>query len=115
MENSPIPDALSRRHLLEGELDSTKALRIAEAYLEEERRDEAVAFLAKADAREGLEALQEEAVATGDAFLLRSVAAALGTEPGVARWRALAEAATAAGKLECAADAERQVRRDELD
>jgi hypothetical protein len=47
-------------------------------------------------------------VATGDAFLLRQTSVALGEEPGPARWRALAEAARAAGRLVAARDAERQ-------
>jgi hypothetical protein len=105
---SPIPDPLRRRHLLEEPLEPARALAVAEAYLAEERVWEAVDFLRKADARDRLAELRERAVATGDAFLLRQTSVALGEEPGPARWRALAEAARAAGRLVAARDAERQ-------
>jgi hypothetical protein len=104
---SAIPDPLRRRHLLEEPLEPARALAFAEAYLAEDRVWEAVDFLRKADARDRLGELRERAVATGDPFLLRQVSAALGEEPGRERWRALAEAARAAGKLVDARDAER--------
>ena len=110
-----IPDVLARRHLIEGELDPARALRIAEAYVAEGRPLEAVAFFEKAGARERLEALAEEAVAAGDVFLLRTVAAAQGDEPSPERWRALAEAAKAAGKLAYAREAELQSEREAED
>jgi acyl-CoA reductase-like NAD-dependent aldehyde dehydrogenase len=103
-----IPDPLKRRHLVEEDLDPARALAIAEAYLGDGRLCEAVAFLAKAEARERLEALRDEAVAMGDPFLLRQACGALGEEPGARRWQALAEAARAAGKEVQARDAERQ-------
>jgi hypothetical protein len=104
---SAIPDPLRRRILLEEPLEPARALAVAEAYLAEERVWEAVDFLRKADARERLHELRERAVASGDPFLLRQVSVALGEEPGRERWRALAEAARAAGKLVAARDAER--------
>lgn len=115
MATSMPPDPLTRRDLIERELDPAKALRIAEAYLEEDRGLEAVAFLRKAEARERLEALRDEAVSRGDSFLLREVAAALGETPSAERWRALAAAAREAGKLEYAADAEQQYEREQGD
>jgi hypothetical protein len=105
---SAIPDPLERRHLVERQLDPARALKIAEAYLAEERAQEAVAFLARAGAVDRLEALFRLAVDEGDPFLLREVAAALGREPDGASWRALAEAAAAAGKDRYAAEARRQ-------
>jgi hypothetical protein len=103
-----IPDPLERRHLVERELEPARALAIAEAYLAEERAQEAVAFLARAQATERLEALWRQAVEQGDPFLLRDVAAALGREPDVACWRALAEAAARAGKDRYASEGRRQ-------
>ena len=50
MAKSKIPDPMSRRHLIEKEMDPGAALAIAEAYLEAERCDEALAFLVKAEA-----------------------------------------------------------------
>jgi hypothetical protein len=107
MARSRIPDPLSRRHLVERELAPAQALAIAEAYLEQGRRVEALEFLRKAGARERLEALRREAVLGGDAFLLRAVAAQLGVEPDRQEWRALAEAAEAAGLGAYAAEARR--------
>jgi hypothetical protein len=105
---SAIPDPLERRHLVERQLDPARALAIAEAYLAGERAQEAVAFFARAGATDRLEALFRLAVEQGDPFLLREVAAALGREPDLASWRALAEAAAAAGKDRYAAEARRQ-------
>ena len=50
MAKKKLPDPLRRRHLVEQELESSRALQIAEAYLEEDRAMEAVAFLLKAEA-----------------------------------------------------------------
>jgi hypothetical protein len=105
------PDSLRRRHLVEQGMAPARALQIAEAYLEEGRAMEAVAFLMKAEARERLEALREQAVAEGDVFLLRESSAALGEEADAATWRALAEAARAGGKDLYAAEASRQAAR----
>lgn len=108
MAKTSIPDPLERRHLVERPLEPARALAIAKAYLAEERAQEAVAFLLRAQAEEGLEALFRLAVEQGDPFLLREVAAALGREPDAASWRALADAAAAAGKDRYAAEARRQ-------
>jgi hypothetical protein len=103
-----IPDPLERRHLIERPLEPARARAIAEAYLADERAQEAVAFLARAQATDRLEALWRRAIEQGDPFLLREVAAALGREPDVASWRALADAAAGAGKDRYAAEARRQ-------
>lgn len=106
-----LPDALTRRHLLERTLGKAQAQRIAEGYLAQDRVAEAVAFLRKAEDDERLQSLREQATVEGDAFLLRQVAAAQGKPPEVEEWRAVAEAAQARGKLRYAADAERQLGR----
>jgi hypothetical protein len=111
MAKKKLPDPLRRRHLVEQGLDSARALQIAEAYLEEGRTGEALAFLVKADAREQLDTLQEQAVREGDAFLLREISVALGKEFGSATWQKLASAAEAAGKERYAAEANRQAAR----
>ena len=111
MAKTAIPDPLERRHLVERELDPSRALAIAEAYLAAGRRVEAVAFLRKAKVEDRLEALFQEAVAAGDAFLLREVAQALGREPAASDWRALSEAAAAAGRDRYAGEGRRQVER----
>jgi hypothetical protein len=108
---SPIPDALERRHLVEREIPAPQALRIAEAYLAEGRTLEAVDFLRKAGASERLAELRREAVAGGDAFLLRSVAAASGEPPTREEWVALAEGAQAAGRQRYADEGRRQALR----
>jgi hypothetical protein len=81
---------------------------LAEAYRNEGRTWETIDFLAKANAHETLAALQEEAIAQGDAFLLREVSRTLRKAPGPDSWRRLAEAAQAAGKERYAAEAKRQ-------
>ena len=111
MAKRKLPDPLRRRHLVEQKIDPARALQIAEAYLEEDRAMEAVAFLMKAEARERLASLREQAVREGDAFLLREISAALAEEFDAATWRALAEAARASGKDRYAAEAARQVAR----
>ena len=113
MAKSKIPDPLERRHLVEREMQPAHALRLAEAYLADGRMLEAVDFLRKAGARERLTALRADAVAAGDAFLVRVLATALGEEIDRATWLALAERADAAGKERNAADARRQAARGE--
>ena len=99
-----LPDPLSRRHLLEGNLDPAKALAFAQAYLEVEREIEAIDFLSKAGGGENEEAatllrgLQEAALERGDVFLMRAASGALGEEPQAQTWRALSEAASSAGR-----------------
>jgi hypothetical protein len=107
MAKSVIPGALERRHLIERELAAEKALEIAEAYLAEERVWDAIAFLLKADARDRLLALAEDASGAGDSFLVRELSRALGEEPTSEGWRETAEAARAAGKERFAAQAQR--------
>ncbi len=113
MASSRIPNPLERRHLLERELDAAQALRIAEAYLEDGRSSEAVAFLAKAGEADRLRALRAEAEAEGDAFQMKMIAAALEEEPSEESWRRVAEAAEASGKLRYASTARRQLEREE--
>jgi hypothetical protein len=111
MARSELPDALARRVWLEQPLDAARALRVAEAYLAEERSAEAVAFLAKAGASERLAALRDDAIRAGDAFLLKEVCRALGEAPLAVHWRRLGAAAAAAGKASYAAEAQRQADR----
>jgi hypothetical protein len=110
---SRIPDALERRHLVERELAPALALRIAEEYLAQGREIEAVDFLRKAQAAEKLAELRREAIARGDAFLLRSVAAASGAPATREEWLALAQGAAAAGKQRYADEGRRQAQRGE--
>jgi hypothetical protein len=107
MAKRRIPDPLERRHTVERNLTPEAALALAEAYLEEERAWEAIAFLVKAQARERMAELREEATRAGDTFLVRELSRALGDEPTAERWRAVAEAARAAGKETFAAQAKR--------
>jgi hypothetical protein len=110
---SKLPDPLARRHLIERKLALPAALRLAEAYLEQGRSVEAVDFLMQAGADERLRALRREALESGDLFLLRAVAGAMGEPPDHDEWVALAAAAEAAGKERYAADARRQAARGE--
>lgn len=111
MAKSAIPDPLKRRHLVEEELDPTRALALAEAYLAEGRVVEAVAFLEKADARDQLAAIRDEALEQGDLFLLRAAANALGEEIAAETWSRLADVAEAAGKERYAHEARRLAQR----
>jgi hypothetical protein len=113
MAKSVVPNPLERRILLEKQLDPGHALRIAEAYLAEQRTVEALAFLRRADAGTRLGAILAEAVAAGDAFLVREACSALGRSPTSTEWQALAEAASSAGKLRYAEQAHRQQARGE--
>ena len=101
------PDPLKRRHLVEDELPAARALAIAEAYLGEDRRFDALTFLAKAGATDRLRALQDDAVGAGDLFLVREIAVLLGEPPTAETWTRVASAADAAGKERCAAEARR--------
>ena len=107
MAKAKIPDPLGRRHLIERDLAPAQALKYAQAYLEEGRAVEAVDFFAKADAKESLEELRLEAIRSGDVFLLRVVAAALGVTPVRADLQDAAQAADAAGKERYAQEARR--------
>jgi hypothetical protein len=113
MAKMTLPDPLSRRHLLEAGLETTKALALAKAYLEDGREVEAIDFLSAAhadsnsDARDALVELQRVAIERGDVFLMRSASEALGEEPVTSAWRALAEAALSAGRSRDAETAQR--------
>ena len=98
MAKVKLPDALARRHLLEGKLDAGKSRGYGEAYLEAGREIEAIDFLARGDATDALSQLQNVAVERGDVFLMRMATAALGTDPGAEVWTQLASAADAAGR-----------------
>jgi hypothetical protein len=111
MARTRIPDPLSRRHLVESDVPAPQALAVAEAYLAEGRSVEAVDFLRKAGAGERLAALRAEAIAEGDAFLLRRVAEGMAQPPTKEEWGALAEAALRLGKDRYAAEARRQAER----
>ncbi len=113
MAKSKLPDALGRRHLVERDLNPAQAMRIAQAYLDDGRSLEAIAFLCKAEAADQLEALRAEAIECGDAFMLRAVSDAAGLPPGREEWQALAAKASAVGKDLYAAEAIRQAERGE--
>jgi hypothetical protein len=113
LANLKLPDPLSRRHLLDGDLEPAKALALAQAYLEDDREVEAIDFLAaagpdsNAEAREVLLQLQAVALERGDVFLMRMASLALDEEPSAETWHSLAEAATRAGRLQDVETAER--------
>lgn len=107
MARPKIPDPLNRRLLVEGSLDPGRARAIAEAYLGEGRAVEAIAFLTKADDRDALARIRDEAVASGDVFLLREAAAALGEDIDASQWRETAEHAASLGKEQYASEARR--------
>jgi len=113
LANMKLPDPLSRRHLLDGGLESAKALSLAQAYIEDDREVEAIDFLAAADpnsnseAREVLHKLQGAALERGDVFLMRMASTALDEEPSAETWHALAEAASRAGRSQDVETAER--------
>jgi hypothetical protein len=108
---SAIPNPLDRRHQIERQLAPEAARRVAEAYLQAGRAWEAIAFLQKAEARDRLVELRTEAEAAGDVFLVRELSRALRDDLDAARWRAVAEAAAAAGKDLYAAQARRLAER----
>jgi hypothetical protein len=111
MAKTKIPGPLERRHLIERDLSVAQSQRIADAYLEEGREIEAIDFLRKAQAKEALGELRRQALARGDAFLLRSVTVALDCEPERDEWRTVAEAASSTGRDRYATEARRQADR----
>lgn len=113
MGKSSIPNPMVRRHLIEKDLDEPQCLAIADAYLADGRETEAVVFLVKAGADERLSALADQAVAAGDAFLLKAVADASERDMGAERWLELAAAAEAAGLLRYVTMARRHARSSE--
>ncbi len=113
------PDPLARRHELAEGVAAARALKTANAYLAEGRALDAIAYLLLAQ-RDGLQeaearlaALSEEAVQSGDLFLLRELGLARGEPTRGKTWRALAEAAQAAGLERYAEEARRLAQRDE--
>lgn len=98
MATTKLPDPLSRRHLLEGELEPAKAQAFAAAYLEAGRELDAIEFLAKAEDRDALVTLQTAAVERGDVFLMKAVCRGLDEELEAARWQAVADAAARNGR-----------------
>ena len=113
MAKADIPNPLERRHLVERELSNDQAEAIADAYLAEERTEEAVVVLAKAGAQDRLRALWSDAAADGNVFLLREIARLLDTEPSPALWERVAEAARTSGKHAYAEAALRQAPRSD--
>ena len=113
MAKNAIPDALKRRHLMEQEADEKQDLALAEAYLEEDRVQEALVFLFKAGATDKLEELADRAVAEGDTFLLKQIGDFLAHEYKSEVWLSLADSAEANGKALYAEAARRQARTSE--
>jgi hypothetical protein len=107
------PNPLERRHLIEKELSAEQALAVAEGYLAEGRVDEAVVFLGKAKADDRLQELADQAVESGDVFLLTEVSKARRQEPAPEVWERLAEAARREGKELYAETAARHAHRGE--
>jgi len=113
MAKSRIPHPPPRKPHNEREIENEKSLALADIYLEQGRLVEAVDFLVKAEANDRIEALKSDAVADGDAFLLKAIADATRNDPGADAWRALAEAAETHGKALYAEMARRHARASE--
>ena len=107
MAKTKHPDPLSRRHLLEREIEPSKASAIAKAYLDEGREIEAIDFFAKLEDRGALEKIQSVAVERGDVFLMKAASAGLGEEPSAERWKKLGERAGELGRVRDAESAQR--------
>lgn len=110
MAKSAIPDPMVRRHLVEKEMEPDRALAVAEMYLAEGRASEAVIFLVKAGADDRIDAVIEQAIRDGDAFLLKQLVDASRRECSPERWLELADAAEASGKQTYAEMARRHAR-----
>ncbi len=111
MAKLAIPDPLKRRHLIEQGAQPESALAVAEAYLAEGRELEAIAFLQRANAKDRLRQLKQNAIEAGDAFVLREASSALAEEPSSEEWAAAARGAEALGKERYAVEARRQAER----
>lgn len=98
MATPKIPNPMERRHLIERDLEPARSIAIADLYLADGRATEAIVFFAKAGAQDRLEALVDQAVEDGDAFLLAQLTPVLERTPSADRWLRLAEHAEAAGK-----------------
>jgi len=114
MARTRIPNALDRRHLIEKRMSGAQTLHLAEAYLADGRTLEALDFLAKEEGHEHLVELRAGAIAAGDVFLLRATARAMQEPPTGEEWRAIADAAEAAGRELDAASALRQLERSDV-
>ncbi len=106
-----IPNPLDRRHLIEKPMDQNACLKIAEAYMEEGRVDEAIDFFAKAEATDRLESIRADAIETGNSFVVQSVSRVTGDEVASEQWLRCAEVAEAQGMLRYAEVARRQATR----
>ena len=106
MAQHKVPDPLKLRHLLESQ-SGAAAGRTADACLAAGQTMDAIEFLVLADETEKLEALRQDAISSGDVFLLRALVRATGVAVETEQWQATADAAEAAGKLRYAADARR--------
>lgn len=104
---------MTRRQLIEKELEPARCLDVADAYLEEGRTTEAIVFLQKAGADDRLAELAEQAVAEGDTFLLKSIVDATQQDVAAERWRALSQAAERSGRDRYAQTALRYARSSE--
>ncbi len=113
MAKSAIPNALKRRHLMEQQADAHQSVALADAYLAEGRVQEAIFFLAKAEAWDRLQELADQAISEGDAFLLKQIGDLLKQDYETAKWLSLAEAAEEGGKLLYAEVARRHARSSE--
>ncbi len=111
MAKAKIPGPIERRHLVEKALPPDQARAIADAYLAEERWLEAIDFLKLAGAGDRLADLRQRALADGDAFLLRGVAAAQAKPPTRDDWQKVEAAAAASGRDRYALAARRQLER----
>jgi hypothetical protein len=113
LARSKIPDPLTRRHLVVKNLAPAQALAIAEPYLADDRRVEAIDSLKKAEADDKLGVLRELAMSEGDVFLLRAVADARRKRVPKEDWERIAENASARGLERYADEARRQADRGE--
>jgi len=68
---SKMPDAIEKRNLLASQtIPREEVLRLAHAYLSEDRLSDAANFFDKAGDREGLEKVKRRAIETGNAHVL---------------------------------------------
>ena len=106
MAKPKVPDPLKLRHLLESQ-SGAAAGRTAEACLAAGQTIDAIEFLVLADDTEKLEAVRQQAISSGDVFLLRALVRATGVAVETGQWQATADAAAASAKHRYAPDARR--------
>ena len=99
---------------MEQQADEHQSVALADAYLAEGRVQEAIFFLAKAEAWDRLEEIGDRAVAEGDAFLLKQVGDLLKRDYDATSWLSLADSAEACGKQLYAEVARRHARSSEV-